>query len=321
MKKTWLAVLALFLCTSLHAQQQPYPNRPIKFVIPFPPGGNLDFVARTLQPKLQDALGQQVIVENKGGAAGIIGAEYASKQPADGYTIFLGNTGTIGLNPSTYAKLPYDPLKDFAAVGQTTSNALLAVIHPSVPATTLQAFIAHAKANPGKVNIGVASAGSLLHFAAAMLNGQAGIDTQLVFYKGSGPAVTDLLGGQVQMLMDAPPVSMQYVKAGRLKPLGVTGKSRLPALPDVPTFQEAGLQGFDASGWQGVLVPAGTPPAAIAKLSDALIKSLNHAEVKEKFGSAGLDAAPSTPEQFGAHIRSEIEKWGRIAKSNNIKAE
>ena len=246
-----LAVLMLVL--SAATQAQPYPNRPVKFVVPFPPGGNLDFVARTVQPKFAEFLGQPVVIENKAGAAGIVGAEYAARQPADGYTIFLGNTGTIGLNPSTYAKLPYDPLKDFAAVGQTTSNALLAVIHPSVPANSLQEFIAYAKASPGKLNCGVAGSGSLLHFASEMLKGQAGIDMQLVFYKGSGPLVTDMLGGQVQILLDAPPVTMSYVKAGRLKAIAVTGAKRLAALPDVPTFEEAGLKGFDASGWQGVL--------------------------------------------------------------------
>jgi tripartite-type tricarboxylate transporter receptor subunit TctC len=314
-------IAALMLVLSAATQAQPYPNRPVKFVVPFPPGGNLDFVARTVQPKLAEFLGQPVVVENKGGAAGIVGAEYAARQPADGYTIFLGNTGTIGLNPSTYTKLPYDPLKDFAAVGQTTSNALLAVVHPAVPVNSLQEFIAYAKANPGKVNCGVAGSGSLLHFASEMLKGQAGIDMQLVFYKGSGPLVTDLLGGQVQILLDAPPVSMSYVKAGRLKAIAVTGAKRLAALPDVPTFDEAGLKGFDASGWQGVLVPAGTPASAVATLSDALLKALAQPEVRERFATQGLDAAPSTPEQFGVHIRAEIEKWARIAKSANIKAE
>ena len=317
--RSLLAVV--FVALSTAAQAQPYPNRPVKFVVPFPPGGNLDFVARTVQPKLAEFLGQPVVVENKGGAAGIVGAEYAARQPADGYTIFLGNTGTIGLNPSTYAKLPYDPLKDFAAVGQTTSNALLAVVHPAVPVNSLQEFIAYAKANPGKVNCGVAGSGSLLHFASEMLKGQAGIDMQLVFYKGSGPLVTDLLGGQVQILLDAPPVSMSYVKAGRLKAIAVTGAKRLAALPEVPTFEEAGLKGFDASGWQGVLVPAGTPAAAVATLSDALLKALAQPDVRERFATQGLDAAPSTPEQFGVHIRAEIEKWARIAKSANIKAE
>jgi tripartite-type tricarboxylate transporter receptor subunit TctC len=317
--KALLAAALLALSTAASAQT--YPNRPVKFVVPFPPGGNLDFVARTIQPKFAEFLGQPVVIENKSGAAGIVGAEYAARQPADGYTIFLGNTGTIGLNPSTYTKLPYDPLKDFAAVGQTTSNALLAVVHPSVPANSLQEFIAYAKANPGKVNCGVAGSGSLLHFASEMLKGQAGIDMQLVFYKGSGPLVTDMLGGQVQILLDAPPVTMSHVKAGKLRPLAVTGARRLAALPDVPTFAEAGLKGFDASGWQGVLVPAGTPPAAVAALSDALLKALAQSEVRERFATQGLDAAPSTPEQFGAHIRSEIEKWGRIAKSANIKAE
>ena len=314
-------LLAAVLSSVPGALAQPYPNHPVKFVVPFPPGGNLDFIARVIQPKLAEYLGQPVVIDNKSGAGGIVGAEYAAKQPNDGYTIFLGNTGTMGIYPVVYPTLPYDALKDFTAVGITSTNAVLAVIHPSVPANTLQEFIAHAKANPGKLAAGVAGSGSLLHFATEMLKAQAGINLLVVPYKASGPAVTDLLGGQIQLLIDAPPVSMQYVKAGRVKAIAVSGKVRLAALPDTPTFDEAGLKGFDASGWQGILVPAGTPPAAIAKLSEALLKTLAQPEVRERFAGQGLDVASSTPEQFGAHIRAEIEKWGKVAKTANIKIE
>ena len=314
-----LLTLALLLCTGVHAQS--YPNRPIKFIVPFPPGGNLDFVARTIQPKLSEALGQTVVIENKGGAGGIVGAEYASKQPADGYTILLGNTGTLGIYPGVYPQLPYDPIKDFTGVGQTSTNAVLAVLHPSVPANSLKEFIAYAKANPGKVAAGVAGSGSLLHFATEMLKARAGIDLLVVPYKGSGPALTDVLGGQVQLLIDAPPVTMAQVKAGKLKPIAVSGKTRLAVLPDVPTFDEAGIAGMDASGWQGVVVPAGTPREAIAKLSEALAKTIALPEVREKFATQGLDATSSTAEEFSAHIRSEVAKWGQIAKSANIKAD
>jgi len=317
--KRLLLILVTLLCTGAHAQ--PYPNRPIKFIVPFPPGGNLDFIARTIQPKLSEALGQPVVIENKGGAGGIIGAEYAAKQTADGYTIFLGNTGTLGIYPAVYPQLPYDPIKDFAGVGLTSTNAVLAVLHPSVPANTLREFIAYTKANPGKVAAGVAGSGSLLHFATELLKSQAGIDLLVVPYKGSGPAVTDLLGGQVQLLIDAPPVTMEHIKAGKLKPIAVTGKARLAALPDVPTFDEAGLPGMDASGWQGVAVPAGTPREAIAKLSEALAKTIAQPDVREKFATQGLEAAPSTAEEFSAHIRSEVPKWARLAKSANIKIE
>jgi tripartite-type tricarboxylate transporter receptor subunit TctC len=317
MKKLLLA-LATLLCVSAHAQ--PYPNRPIKFIVPFPPGGNLDFIARTIQPKLSEALGQPVIIDNKGGAGGIVGAEYASRQPADGYTILLGNTGTLGIYPSVYPNLPYDPIKDFAGVGLTSTNAVLAVLHPSVPANSLREFVAYAKANPGKVAAGVAGSGSLLHFATELLKAQAGIDLLVVPYKGSGPAVSDLLGGQIQFLIDAPPVTMAHVKAGKLKAIAVTGKARLAELPDVPTFEEAGFA-IDASGWQGIAVPVGTPPEVIAKLSDALAKTIALQEVRDKFASQGLDAAPSTAAEFSALIRSEVPKWIRVARTANIKVE
>jgi len=316
-----IGTLLACLLIAAAAQAQPYPNRPVKFVVPFPPGGNLDFVARTLQPRMQEVLGQPVTIDNKGGAAGIIGLEYASKQPGDGYTIVLGNTGTIAINPSVYTKLPYDPLKDFVAIGMTTTNALLATMSPTVPAGNLQEFVAYARANPGKLNFGIAGSGSGPHLASEMFRRAAGIDIPFVFYKGSGPLATDLLGGQVQVMIDAPPVTMAYIKAGRLKALALTGNKRLPALPDVPTFDEAGIKGVDASGFQGVLAPAGTPPAAVAKLSDALLKALAQPEVLERFATQGLDAAPSTPAEFAAFIRSEIAKWSRIAKEANIKAD
>ena len=318
MNKLLLGLLSL-VCVAVQAQ--PYPNRPIKFVVPFPPGGNLDFIARTIQPKLAESLGQPVIIDNRGGAGGIIGAEYASKQPADGYTIFLGNTGTLGIYPSVYPQLPYDPIKDFAAVGMTSTNAVLAVLHPSVPANNLREFVAYAKANPGKVSAAVAGSGSLLHFATELLKAQAGIDMVVVPYKGSGPAVNDLLGGHVQLLIDAPTVSMEHVRAGKLRPIAVSGKTRLAALPDVPTFDEAGVGGVDASGWQGIAVPAGTPRAVIDRLSAAVAKAIADPEVRTRFATQGLDPATMTADEFSAHIRSEVPKWIRIAKSANIKVD
>jgi tripartite-type tricarboxylate transporter receptor subunit TctC len=321
MKNMNIRFLLAGLCVSLAAQAQPYPNKPIKFVVPFPPGGNLDFVARTLQPKMQEVLGQPVVIDNKGGAAGMIGLEYASRQPGDGYTIVLGNTGTIAINISVYAKVPYDPVKDFVPIGQTTSNALLCAISAAVPANTVQEFIAHAKANPGKLNFAVAGSGSAPHIGSEMFLRSAGLNIPIIFYKGSGPAVTDLLGNQVQVILDAAPVTMSYIKAGRLKAIAVTGKVRLPSLPEVPTFDEAGVKGVDAGGFQGVLAPAGTPPAVVAKLSEALLKALAQPEVKERFAQQGLDAAPSTPAEFAAFIRSEIAKWARVAKEANIKAD
>lgn len=318
--KKMLLVVALFACTLAHAQA-PYPSRPIKFIVPFPPGGNLDFIARIVAPKLAESLGQPVVIENKGGAGGIVGAEYASKQPNDGYTIFLGNTGTLGSYPATHATLPYDPLKAFVGVGMTSTNVMLGVVHPSVPAGSPKEFVAYAKANPGKVAAALAGSGSVPHFATEQLRSQAGIDLLMVPYKGGGPAVTDLVGGQVQLMLEAPTVSISFVKAGRLKALAVTGTQRLPSLPDVPTFAEAGYPGVDAVGWQGVVVPTGTPPAIIARLSEALAKIINGAEVREKFASQGIDAVSSTAEEFTAYIRSEVAKWKQLARAANIKSE
>ena len=318
--KLLLQTTAVVLLALLgNVQAQTYPSKPIRLVVPFPAGGPTDILGRAIGAKLAESMGQPVVIDNRGGAGGIVGAEYASKQPNDGYTILLGNTGTFGIYPVVYPKLSYDALKDFNAVGITSTNAVLATIGAAVPANTLQEFIAYVKANPGKVAAGVAGTGSLLHFATEMLKSRTGIDLLVVPYKASGPAATDLLGGQIQLLIDAPPVAMPYVKAGRVKAIAVSGKTRLATLPDTPTFEEAGLKDFDASGWQGVLVPAGTPPAAIAKLNEALVKTLALPEVREKFATQGLDAASGTPAEFGAFIRAENEKWGRVAKTANIK--
>ena len=311
-------VLLAGLLVSFAAQAQAYPNKPIKFVVPFPPGGNLDFVARNLQPKMQEVLGQPVIIDNKGGNAGMIGLEFASKQPGDGYTIVLGNTGTIAINQAVYPKMNYDSVKDFVAIGLTTTNALLATIAGNVPANNIKEFVAYAKANPGKLNFAISGAGSGPHFAAEMFKRSAGLDIPTIFYKGSGPVLTDLLGGQVQITMDAASVTITQIKAGKLKAIGVTGKARLASLPDVPTFEQAGFS-VDASGFQGVLAPAGTPPEAVAKLNQALNAALAQPELREKFAAAGLYTVSSTPAEFAAFIRAEIVKWGRVAKEANIK--
>ncbi len=314
---------AILAAVSLCAAAQPassYPSRPIKFVVPFPPGGNLDFVARSLQPKMQEILGQPVLIDNRGGAAGMIGLEYAAKQPGDGYTIVLGNTGTVAINVSVYPNIAYDPLKEFVAIGITTTNALMATIAGNVPASNLQEFVAYARKNPGKLNFAISGAGSGPHFGAEMFKRSAGLDIPVIFYKGSGPVLTDLLGGQVQITMDAPSVTMAQVKAGKLRAIAVTGKARLASLPDVPTFEQGGFS-VDASGFQGVLAPAGTPPEAVAKLSQALNAALAQPEVKEKFSAAGLDTVSSTPAEFAAFIRSEIAKWGKVAKEANIKVD
>ena len=321
--KTLLTALAVLAAMSFGsaAHAQNYPNRPIKFIIPFPPGGGLDHTARTIQPKMQEALGQPLVIENKAGAAGIVGAEYAKNQPADGYTIFLGNTGTMGLYPALYEKLPYDARKDFAPVGQLISNTLVAVINAQVPAATLGEFIAWAKRNPGKVSYASGGSGAITHLAGEMLKVQAGIDMLHVPYKGSAPAVTDLIGGQVHLLIDVAAVSQQHVKSGKLKALAVTSARRNAGFPGLPTFDEAGLKGFQATGWQGILLPAGAPKEAIAKLADAIQKTMTDPGVRDKFQAVGSEATPTTPEAFGGFIDAEIGKWARIGKAANVKIE
>jgi tripartite-type tricarboxylate transporter receptor subunit TctC len=300
---------------------QAYPDKPIKFVVPFAPGGNLDFIARTVQPKLSEYLGVPVVIDNKAGAGGIVGAAFAAQQPADGYTILLGNTGTNAIYPAIYDKLSYDPFKDFIPVARTTTNDFLAVINPGVPANNLKEFIAYAKANPGKMSAAVAGVGSSTHFAFELIKRNAGIDMLMVPYKGSAPAVNDVVGGHAQFIIDAPPVTLEFVKAGRLRPMAVTGKKRLASAPDVPAFDEAGLPGIEASGFQGIFVPAGTPPAIVSKLSDAILRVLAQPDVRERFASQGLDTSPLDAKDFAAFIKSEAPKWAGIAKAANIKAE
>jgi len=321
---TALRLTLAFLATLTHciaAQAQQFPAKPIRLVVPFPPGGNIDFIARTLQPRLSEFLGVSIVIDNRGGAAGIVGAEFTARQPPDGYTVVIGNTGNFGLYPVLYPKLPYDAIKDFAAVGQISVSTQLMAAHPTVPARTLKEVIALAKKRPGKLTVAIAGQGTLQHFSLEMLKGQAGIDMLMIPYKGSGPAAADLVGGQVDLIIDAVSVSMPYISAGRLRAIAVVNNERLASLPNVPTFEEEGLKGFVARGWQGLLVPAGTPAAAIARLSDALSKTLAAPEVRERFAQQGLTPMPTTPAQFGQHIRSEIEKWGKVAKAANIKVE
>jgi tripartite-type tricarboxylate transporter receptor subunit TctC len=320
--KRWLirVAAASMLAFALNAGAQ-YPAKPVKFIVPFPPGGGLDVTARTIQQKLQDALGVPVVVENKAGAAGTIGADFVAKAAPDGYTILLGNIGTMALYPATYDKIVYQTLTDFVPVAQLISNSLVAVIPAQLPARTLPEFIAYAKANAGKLSYASGGSGAITHLAGELLKGQAGLDMLHVPYKGSAPAVTDLLGGQVQLLIDVLAVTQPHIKSGKLRAIGVTGAARLPALPDVPTFDEAGLKGYDATGWQGVFVPAGTPKEVVAKLADALLKVMSDREVQERFVANGADVAPSGPAAFAQYVRAEIDKWTRIARAANVKVD
>jgi tripartite-type tricarboxylate transporter receptor subunit TctC len=314
-----LLAVALFTSGSLALAQ--YPNRPIKLVVPFPPGGGLDVTARTIQPKLSDALGVPIVVENRAGAAGTLGADTVAKGPADGYTILLGNIGTMALYPATYDKVAYKTMTDFVPVTQLISNSLVAVVPSALPANSLPEFVMYARKNAGKISYASGGNGAITHLAGEMLKAQAGLDMLHVPYKGSAPAVTDLLGGQVQLLIDVLAVTQGHIKSGKLRALAVTGSARLPALPDIPTFEETGLKGYNATGWQGIFVAAATPKDVVGKLNDALLKVMADKDVHDRFVAQGAEPTPRGTEEFTKYVGTEIEKWTKIAKAANVRVD
>jgi len=312
-----VAVLVVWDSSGL-AIAQSYPSKPLRIVVGFPAGGPIDIVARMMAPKLSEALGQQVVVDNRGGANGMIGTEFVAKSAPDGYTMILTSTGLV-INPHLYPKIPYDTLRDLAPVTLVTSTPELFVVHPSVPAKTMKEMIALAKARPRQISIASTGSGGLPHLALELLKNAAKIEVIHVPYKGAAPAVTDLLGGQVSGLFADLPVLQPYITSARLRALAVASPKRSKLLADVPTMTEQGLPSVEAINWYGVLVAAKTPPEVIAKLHDAIVKSLNDAELREKLVSRGADPIPSSSEQFAAFLKDELAKWGRIAKESGAK--
>ena len=310
------ALLALF---AVIASAQTYPTKPIRLVVPFPPGGATDILARDVAQKLTEAWGQQVIVDNRPGAGGNIGSELVAKSAPDGYTLEMGTVGTHAINASLYAKMPYDHVKDFAPVILVAGVPNVLVVNPAVPANSVAELIAYAKANPGKLNFASSGNGTSIHLSGELFKVMAGVQMTHVPYKGSSPALQDLLGGQVQLMFDNLPPSLPQIKAGKLRALAVTSLARAPALPDVPTMAEAGLPGYEASSWFGVLAPAGTPPAIVAKLNAEIAKWLATPEAKEKLSKQGANAAGGTPEDFAKHIAAETAKWAKVVKDSGAK--
>jgi len=308
--------------TTIHAGAQgaaSYPGKPIKIVVPFPPGGATDILARAIGFELQKTWGQSVIIENKPGAGGNTGADLVAKSVPDGYTLIMGTVGTHAINMSLYAKMPYDAVKDFEPVVLVAGVPNLLVVHPSVNAKNVSELTALAKAQPGKLNVASSGNGTSIHLAAELYKQMAGVDIVHVPYKGSSPAVADLLGGQVQMMFDNMPVSLPHVKAGKLRALAVTSMTRSSALPDVPTMDEEGLKGFNATSWFGLLAPAGTPRDIVAKLNAASVKALASAEMRERLAAQGADPVGNTPDQFAAFIKAEIDKWAKIVKASGAR--
>jgi tripartite-type tricarboxylate transporter receptor subunit TctC len=296
-----------------------FPEKPIKLIIGFPPGGPLDTHARLLVDKLQQSLGQPVIVDYKAGAGGTIGAEFVAKSSADGYTLLVANTGTMVINPTLYTKIGYDTLRDFVPIARTAQQPLAMVINNDVPAKTLAEFIAHAKKNDGKLNYGSAGNGGISHLVPEMLKLNAGINIVHVPYKGSAPAFTDLLAGQVQFMAESIPQVTQYVKAGKVRALAVTGPERSSALPDVPTMAEAGVKNFEVVGFYGILAPAATPKDIVAKLSQAFKDALESPDIRTRMIAQGADPAYLGTDAFAVALKVESERWSKAVKAAGVK--
>lgn len=298
-----------------------YPEKPIRLIMPYPAGGSIDTAGRAVAQKLADNFAQQVVIDNRTGAGGVIGTETAARAVPDGYTLVIGGTGTIALSPHLHRKLPYDPVRDFAPVTMLIASPYVIVVHPSVAATNVKELIALAKAKLGQINYASGGAGSAPHFASEMFNTAAGIKLTHVPYKGSTPGVIDLIGGQVQVMFTGIPSVLANIKNNRLRAIGVTGKTRSAALPDVPTVIESGVPGYVVTPWFGLLAPARTPQAVIATLHRETVKVLRSPALLERFAVEGIDPVGDTPEQFAAYIREEIVKWGKVVKDTGMRVE
>lgn len=319
-----VAVMATMATCILHAadtRAQVYPGKSIRLIVPFPPGGGTDFFGRVTAAKLTQALGQQVVVENRGGAGGNIGMEIAAKSAPDGYTLLLGHTGTLAINPALYARIPYDPVRDFSPVSLVAYSPLLLVAHPSLPAKNVKELIGLAKSRRGQINYASGGSGTGTHLSAELFKSMAGVDILHVPYKGSGPAVIAVLSGEASILFTPVAAVVAQVKSGRLRALGVTGSARLGTLPDVPTIAEAGLPGYESSLRFGVLTPAGAAQNVINTLHQAINKAMTTAEVREQLASDGAEPLVSTPDEFRTLIQNEMKKWATVVKSSGARAD
>ncbi len=297
---------------------QDFPNRPVHIVVPWPPSGNVDITARTVAPALGDALGQQVVVDNRPGAGGTIGSAQVAKASPDGYTLLLGSSGTISSAPAVFKTINYDPLKDFVAVGAIQYVPMVLTAAPKTPVTSYAEFVAYVKSKGAPVSVASAGSGSSNHLAIELLIRQAKLPLLHVPYKGSGPAITDLLGSQVETMMDQLTASIEHIRNGKIKALAVTSLARSPLLPNVPTLDEAGVKGFEAGTYTGIFAPSATPPAVLAKLHGALRQALSNAVVRERYRAMGADVWEMSQADFNAYVRADVEKWRKVARDANI---
>ena len=319
MKPLAVLLTAAALACATAATAQTFPTKPIRIVVGFPAGGPLDQHARLLSDRLQAVLGQPVVMDYKAGAGGTVGAQEVMKSPADGHTIMLANTGVMVINPALYSKLPYATLKDFVPVARTAMQPLALLVNPNVPAKNLQEFMAYAKARPGQVNFGSAGNGGISHLVPEMFKSATGLFMVHIPYRGSAPAFTDLMAGQVQFMAESIPQAASYHKQGKVRALAVTSRERNPALPDVPTVIESGIKGFEVVGFYGFLAPAGTPKEAVNKLSDAFKQVLQMPDVRNRMVSQGADPAFMGADDFAAFLASEMPRWAEVVKKSGAK--
>ena len=311
-------LLAAFV-TAVHAQD--FPAKPVRIVVPWPPAGNVDITARTVAPALGEALGQQVIVENRAGAGGRIGSEAVVKSPADGYTLLLGSSGTVTAGPAVWKNLSFDPLKDLVAVGPIQSVPIVLTLAPRTPAANYKEFVSLIKQQPGGVSMASAGNGSSNHLAIELWMRQANLQVLHVPYKGSGPALTDLIGSQVQSMMDQLTASIGHIKEGRIRAIAISSLKRSPLLPDVPTLDELGVKGYEAATFTGIFAPAGVSSPILQKLNAALRKALSTPAVRERYQSMGVDVMDMSQPQFDAYVRADWDKWHKVARDGNISVE
>ena len=325
-RRRLLTAVGAALCFAIPALAQAqasgsaYPNKPVRLVVPYPPGGPTDIVARLVAQKLSDAMGQQFVIDNRPGAGGNPGAELVARSPADGYTLVVATTAHA-INPSLFKSLGYSLSKDFAPVSQLTSGPLVIVANPQLPAKNVAELIALAKARPGELNFASSGNGQSTHLSAELFAAMAGVKMNHIPYKGSAPALTDTMGGQTQLMFDTMLSAMPHVKTGKLKALAVTSAMRSPVAPDLPTVAESGLPGYEAIAWNGLLAPAGTPPEVVARLNAELKKVLAAPDVKDKFEAQGFAAAWNAPEDFGRFMAAEVDKWAKVVKVSGAKVD
>jgi tripartite-type tricarboxylate transporter receptor subunit TctC len=316
-RRAFLAIAALAFTGAALAQA--WPAKPIKIIVPYPPGGTSDILARSVGQKLTEAYGQAVIVENKPGATGNIGADYVAKSPPDGYTLLLADIGSLAIAPSVAPSLPFDPVKDFAPVAMVAYSPHLLVVHPSVPAKDARELIALGRAKPDSLNFAVSGLGGANHLAGIDFAQRAGIKWTYIPYKGGSQALTDMVGGQANVMFNGMLATYPFVKDGKLKVLAISSAKRFAAAPDIPTVAELGMPGFETGSWQGIVAPAGTPPEIVKKLHATVTAILATPEMKEKLISAGAEVLPQSPEQFGAFIRGERDRWAKVVKESGAK--